>query len=122
VSNERQSVLAQRLAAAAEEQPDPAPKAPPAPASPPPAAAPAPVPSQAPAPAAEDDDDARDRFTFYLDKELGEAVEERAHNLFYDARGALTKGDIYSAVIAAGLDRWDEVHRELWARTKQGNR
>lgn len=115
MSEDRRTALAQRLMPAAEEQPAPAP-------------APAPpqgVPAAAPAPAAvggDENEDGRDRFTYYIDEELGSEFEEKAHALFWDARGALSKGDIYSAVIRAGLDHWDEVHRELWARTKRATR
>jgi hypothetical protein len=119
VSEDRRSALAQRLLPAAAEAPAPAP----APAAP--ARVPAPARPPAPAPAAgadDENDDGRDRFTYYIDEDLGNEFEEKAHALFWDARGELKKGDIYSAVIRAGLDRWDEVHRELWARTKRAER
>lgn len=120
MSSERQTVLQERLAA----QQQGANTNEGAPAAPPPAAAAAPaapapsVPSQSPAPAVEDDD-ARDRYTYYLDTALAEDFEEKVHALFWDARGALSKGDIYTAVLAAGLERWDMIRGELWAKTKE---
>lgn len=115
MSDERRTTLADRLAAHQSEpegDPEPVP-------APPAAAAPVrvPVPSPAPAPVAENDD-GRDRFTFYLDKELGRDVQQKVEDLFYDARGDLSRGDVYTAIVRAGMAQWNEIERALWARIK----